>query len=396
MSYSIWPYPIVRLKSNKEDLLSKRHPWVYSGALLEPPKSPLVRLANAKGQIIAVGTASFVNPIAIRIFRWNDEPLDKAFFRSRFDNAILMRNILGLNEANVGCRWISGEGDLLPGLVVDRYGSAIVVQVGTLGLEALRNIWLPELMDVAQSAGINVFVERSQRGRKEEGLSAENRILKGSVAQPVVIHEGNALLSVDILKGQKTGIFLDQREHRLALGRMSYNCRVLNVFGYTGGFSIHAGLGGASAVTTLDISQHALNQAERDWELNGLDPMKHTLLHGDAFEIMRNLKSKLYDRVIIDPPAFAKHHKDTSNAFKAYKDMFRIGAQVTAPNGIIGCFSCSQHLNRTRFQEAVWTAMLEVGRETQVIANLGQPMDHPYAINHPEGAYLKGVWMRIY
>lgn len=395
MCDTTWPYPIVYLKPGKEDILSKRHPWVYSGALLEPPCSPLVRLANASGQVLAVGTASSSSPIAVRVFRWSDEPLDKDFFMVRFEHALSMRRILGLDGPNFGCRWIFGEGDLLPGLVVDRYGMAIVIQVGTLGLEALRHIWLPLLLDFGKAAGVTVFVERSQGGRKEEGLNIEKRIIKGSLAGPVTIHEGNALISVDIFGGQKTGIFLDQREHRLTLGRISSGCDVLNVFGYTGGFSIHAGLGGAKTVTTLDISKQALNQAEQDWLMNGLDQSRHIRLQGDAFDLMRGLRLKSYDRVIIDPPAFAKHHKDLSNAFKAYKDVFRLGARVTSPGGILGCFSCSEHLNRSRFQEAVWTAMLEAGRETQVLAHLGQPMDHPYMLNHPEGSYLKGLWLRM-
>ena len=172
-------------------------------------------------------------------------------------------------------------------------------------------------------------------------------------------------------------------------------CRVLNTFGYTGGFSIHAGLGGAEQVATLDISAQALDQCEKDWAANGLDPALHTRLEGDAFEIMRELKPGSFDRVIVDPPAFAKQRKDVEKAFKAYKDVFRLGARATAPGGMMMCFSCSQHLDRIRFQEAVWTALLEAGREAQVLAHLGQPGDHPYGLNHPEGFYLKGLWLRV-
>ena len=390
-----WPYPIVRLKPGKESLLSKGHPWVFSGALAELPSSPLVRLADAAGNILAVGSASPTNALAVRIFRREEAPLDEAFFRGRLERALEGRRLLGLDGPEAGCRWVFGEGDLLPGLVVDRYGQALVLQVGTAGLEALREVWWPILQELAKARGITVFVERSQGGRKEEGLAPVNRLLKGSLAGPVVIREGQALLSVDLLKGQKTGFFLDQREHRLTLGRMSRGCRVLNAFGYTGGFSIHAGLGGASEVATLDISIPALDQAEADWASNGLDPARHQRLQGDAFELMRTLEPGSYDRVVVDPPAFAKQRKDVDKAFKAYKDVFRLGARATAPGGILGCFSCSQHLERSRFQETVWTALLEAGREAQVLAHLGQPMDHPYALNHPEGFYLKGLWLRM-
>ena len=392
---SHWPYPILRLKPGKEALLSKHHPWVFSGALQEAPHTRLVRLADASGNVLAVGTASPRNPLAVRIFRFEDAPLDGAFFRERFQAAVALRRTLALDGPTAGCRWVFGEGDLLPGLVVDRYAQALVLQVGTAGLEALRETWWPELQSLAKELGITVFVERSQSGRKEEGLEVVNRLLKGSLGGPLTIQEGAAKLTVDLLKGQKTGFFLDQREHRLTLGRVSRDCRVLNAFGYTGGFSIHAGLGGAAEVATLDISAPALDQAERDWVLNGLDPAHHTRLQGDAFELMRGLEPEAWDRVVVDPPAFAKQRKDVDKAFKAYKDVFRLGALATRRGGMLWCFSCSQHMDRARFQEAVWTALLEAGREAQVLAHLGQPADHPYALDHPEGFYLKGLWLRV-
>ena len=278
---------------------------------------------------------------------------------------------------------------------MDRYAHALVIQVGTAGLEALRELWWPILFELAKAEGVAVFVERSQSGRKEEGLQPVNRLLKGSLGGPVTIREGAARISVDLLKGQKTGFFLDQREHRLNVGRVSRDARVLNAFGYTGGFSIHAGLGGASEVATLDISAPALDQAERDWAANGLDPAKHLRMQGDAFELMRGLEPQAWDRVIVDPPAFAKARKDVPAAFKAYKDVFRLGARATAPGGLLWCFSCSQHMDRARFQEAIWTALIEAGRQAQVLAHLGQPIDHPYALDHPEGFYLKGLWLRV-
>ncbi|HJU82625.1 MAG TPA: class I SAM-dependent rRNA methyltransferase [Holophagaceae bacterium] len=390
-----WPYPILRLKPGKEGLASKRHPWVYSGALQSPVGSPLVRLVDASGSVIGVGTASPSNALAVRLFRFDDAPLDEAFFRERFESALALRKDLGLWLPDGGCRLVFGEGDGLPGLVVDRYGSALVIQVGTAGLEALRELWWPVLFELGKREGCTVFVERSQAGRKEEGLEPVNRLLKGSLAGPVVIREGAAKLSVDLLKGQKTGFFLDQRNHRIRLGALSEGRRVLNAFGYTGGFSIHAGLGGAAEVATLDISAAALDQCEADWALNGLDPAGHTRLEGDAFELLRGLEPESWDRVIVDPPAFAKQRKDVDKAFKAYKDVFRLGARATAPGGMLWCYSCSQHLDRVRFQEAVWTALLEAGRDAQVLAHLGQPEDHPYALNHPEGFYLKGLWLRV-
>ncbi|HET8714850.1 MAG TPA: class I SAM-dependent rRNA methyltransferase, partial [Holophagaceae bacterium] len=339
--------------------------------------------------------ASPTNPLAVRLFRFEDAPLDEAFFRSRFEAALALRKQLGLWDPEGGCRWVFGEGDFLPGLVVDRYAEALVIQAGTAGLEALRETWWPVLLELGLREGCTVFVERSQSGRKEEGLPPVNRILKGSLPGPVLIREGAARLSVDLMKGQKTGFFLDQRAHRLELGRLSEGQRVLNAFGYTGGFSLHAGLGGAAEVATLDISAPALDACERDWAANGLDPAAHTRLEGDAFELMRQLPEGAYGRVVVDPPAFAKRRQDVPQAFKAYKDVFRLGARATSPGGLLWCFSCSQHLDRIRFQEAVWTALLEAGRDARVIAHLGQPQDHPYALNHPEGFYLKGLLLAL-
>ncbi|HEX9082151.1 MAG TPA: class I SAM-dependent rRNA methyltransferase [Holophagaceae bacterium] len=390
-----WPYPLLRLKPGKEALLSKRHPWIFSGAVAEPAPAPLVRVADASGNVLGVGTASATNPLAARIFRFDDGPLDEAFFRARLESALALRKTLGLWDSQGGCRWVFGEGDGLPGLVVDRYAHALVIQVGTAGLEALRDAWWLVLWEISKREGLTAFVERSQSGRKEEGLDPVNRLLKGSLAGPVTVHEGAAKLSVDLLRGQKTGFFLDQRAHRLQVGAHAEGCRVLNAFGYTGGFSIHAGLGGATEVATLDISAPALDQAERDWAANGLDPAAHLRMEGDAFELMRQLEPGAWDRVIVDPPAFAKQRKDVDKAFKAYKDVFRLGARATAPGGLLWVFSCSQHLDRARFQEAVWTALLEAGREARVLAHLGQPADHPYALNHPEGFYLKGLWLAL-
>ncbi|HET8715475.1 MAG TPA: hypothetical protein VFM16_06610, partial [Holophagaceae bacterium] len=185
-----WPYPLLRLKPGKEALLEKRHPWILSGALAEAPSGPLVRLADAQGKVLAVGTASPTNPLAVRLFRFEDAPLDEAFFRGRFEAALALRKQLGLWDPEGGCRWVFGEGDFLPGLVVDRYAEALVIQAGTAGLDALRETWWPVLLELGLREGCTIFVERSQSGRKEEGLPPVNRILKGSLPGPVLIREG--------------------------------------------------------------------------------------------------------------------------------------------------------------------------------------------------------------
>ena len=392
-----WPYPSVTLKRERQALASGRHPWIYSGALKQPPSGPLVRVLDDRGQCVGVGTANPQGALAVRLFRCGeDAPLDEAFFSQRLSSALALRQALGLLDDPQGaCRLVFGEGDGLPGLVVDRYADALVVQVGTAGLEACRPQWWPALEAVGESLGARRFVERSKAGRKEEGLAPSNRILKGSLPGPVIIREGQALMSVNLLTGQKTGTFLDQREHRLALGRVSAGARVLNVFGYTGGFSLHAGLGGAQHVTTLDISQAALDLAQADWALNGLRPEAHLAMCGDAFELMRQLRPRSYDRVIVDPPAFAKQRKDVDRAAHAYRDVFRLGAQLTQAQGMLWCYSCSSHMDQARFAQVVSAALREAGRQAQLLAHLGQPPDHPCALEHPEGFYLKGMWLRM-
>jgi 23S rRNA (cytosine1962-C5)-methyltransferase len=386
---------VVRLRRGKEGMLSRRHPWVFSGAVGAAPSASVVRLADANGQVRGVGTASASSALAFRCFRFEDAPLDAPFFQARLERALSLRDAVGLDGPGMGCRWVFGEADGLPGLVVDRYARALVVQVGTAGLEALRPVWWPVLRALALARGVDVFVERSKAGRKEEGLPVIEGLIEGDLSGPIEVQEGPARLSVDLLKGQKTGFFLDQRPHRLALGRVSAGCKVLNAFGYTGGFSIHAGLGGAAEVTTLDISAPALAHADADWARNGLDPTRHITLAADAFDALRALPQASFDRVIIDPPAFAKQRKDVERAFKAYKDVFRLGALLTKPGGFLWCFSCSQHMDRARFQEAAWTATLEAQRDAQVIDHLSQPHDHPCHLNHPEGLYLKGLWLRV-
>lgn len=390
-----WPYPAVELKPQKHNLIQKRHPWIYSGALIHPPQSHLVRILDQRGQVVAVGTANPTQSLAVRIFHYQDKPLDATFFQHRFEHAIALRDQLGLNTPNAGCRWVFGEADGLPGLVVDRYAHALVIQVGTAGLECTRDIWWPILYALARERGITVFVERSKGGRKLEGLPPSNRIIEGSLGGPVTIHEGPVTMSVNLLKGQKTGTFLDQRAQRLNLGKLASDAKVLNVFGYTGGFSLHAGAGGAQHVTTVDISKRALDLASADWTNNNLPQDKHTALCGDAFDILETLPSTHYDRVIVDPPAFAKQKKDLPNATRAYQRAFSHGAKLTSPGGMLWCYSCSSHIHRERFQEIVWSAIRDAHRQAQVIAHVGQPADHPFLLDHPEGHYLKGLWLRF-
>jgi len=389
------PYPIVRLKKDKDSLVGKRHPWIFSGALQSLPDEPLVRIADSQGSIFAVGmTSSQGMSIAIRILAYEDVRIDEDFFYKIIEKSISYRQLLGLLSIERACRLVNAEGDGIPGLILDQYSHVWVLQSTNSGIEKLRDLWLPAIYRIGSAFGALVFVERSNSGRKNENLQVVNSLLKGSLSGPVEILEGHARLSVPVMTGQKTGIFLDQAASRLKLNRLASSMDILNLFGYTGAFSIQAGLGGANHVTTVDLSKAALSIAEKDWLNNGLDPVRHTVVESDVFDFVRDKTSK-YDCVIVDPPAFAKQKKDIPSAFKAYKDIFRESSKLVRPGGLLWVFSCSHYFDADRFQEVVWTSLLESGREGSVFEHLGANWDHPYNINHPEGTYLKGLLLGL-
>lgn len=381
--------------------LKAGHPWVFKRGLEHVPKLPAGSVVDLTegSRFVARGYYDPLSAIAVRVLTRNpNETIDAAFFARAIKGCWDARQqLIDFSKGDTDAfRVVHGEGDGLPGVVVDLYAGFAVLKLYSAGLTPYRPLIVEGLK--AAIPGLKGIVGRDEVVRDDEGEDGRGtgKVLWGAEApQPLTITERGAKFLVDVYQGQKTGFFLDQREHRLSLGRVSQDARVLNVFGYTGGFSIHAGLGGASEVATLDISTAALDQCDRDWAANGLDPADHTRMEGDAFELMRELEPEAWDRVIVDPPAFAKARKDIEKAFKAYKDVFRLGARATTPGGLLWCFSCSQHLDRIRFQEAVWTALLEANREGQVLAHLGQPMDHPYGLNHPEGFYLKGLLVRV-
>ena len=389
------PYPIVRLKKDKDSLVGKRHPWIFSGALQSLPDEPLVRIADSQGSVFAVGmTSNEGMSIAIRVLSFEDVRIDEEFFFKAIEKSISYRQLLGLFSINRACRLINAEGDRIPGLIIDQYSHVWVLQSTNSGIEKLRELWLPAIYRIGTSHGALVFVERSNSGRKTENLTIVNSLLKGSLSGPVEIQEGEAHLSVPVMTGQKTGIFLDQAASRLKLNKLASSLDILNLFGYTGAFSIQAGLGGARHVTTVDISKVALSLAEKDWINNGLDPNRHSIIESDVFEFVRK-QTSTFDCVIVDPPAFAKQKKDIPSAFKAYKDIFRESSKLVRPGGLFWVFSCSHYFDTERFQEVVWTSLLESGREGSVFEHLGAHWDHPYNINHPEGTYLKGLLLGL-
>lgn len=387
-------YPIVRLKESKSHLISKQHPWIFSGAVQGDLPFPLVYIADAQGEIVATGLSSNnQSSIAVRILAYEKLIVDTPFFLKRLSLAIDGRKALGLYQPDTACRLVNAEADGLPGLIIDQYADALVIQVHTAALEALRDIWLPAFYTFGESLGIKVFVERSTSGRKKEGLQNINNLMRGSLSGPVVIREGSTHYSVNLLSGQKTGLFLDQKDNRLLIRDLSTNKMVLNVFCYTGGFSLQAAQGGARSVTSVDISAAALESLKTDWIVNNLSGNSEVICD-DAFNYLRNEKRK-FDIVIIDPPAFAKEKKDVSNAFKAYKDLFREGSKLVGAHGLLCVFSCSQYMPEDRFGEALWSALLESGRHGKILKHLGPSLDHGYDVNHPEGRYLKGLLIQL-
>jgi 23S rRNA (cytosine1962-C5)-methyltransferase len=290
-------------------------------------------------------------------------------------------------------RMVNGEGDFLPGLIVDCYGKTFVLQCLSAGMERLKGL-LTHLL-VTDFLPQSIFERSDAASRKEEGLSEASGLLHGKeVPDQIEIEESGCRFEVDVKRGQKTGFYLDQRENRSTLQGLSDGKKVLDCFSYTGAFSIHAGLGGAKEITLIDSSEEALNLAEVNLDLNLLGQVPHQVIRGDAFKVMRTLEEG-YDIVILDPPPFAKKKGHVRTASRGYKDLNLQAFRLLKPEGLLLTFSCSHHISWDLFQKIVFAAALDSGKRVQLLVRRGQPIDHPINLCHPEGEYLKGLICRV-
>jgi 23S rRNA (cytosine1962-C5)-methyltransferase len=384
----------VVLKPGRDAPVRAGHPWIFSGAIASgldgaEPGEP-VGVHAASGRFVAGGYANPRTPIAIRVVTLEDEPVDAALVRRRLDEALALRARMLPAELRA-YRVLNGEGDRLPGVVVDRYDDWLVCQLLTAGAARLAPALVDALRERLAPRGV---YERSEGGvRAEEGLPGARGVLAGEEPPArLAIDEDGARFLVDVLHGQKTGFFLDQRESRRRLRRLARG-RVLNAFAYTGALAIAAALGGAEHVTSVDTSRPALALAEAAWAENGLAPERAAFEVADVFEYLRDGTNR-WDVVVLDPPPFVRRRRDVGSGLRGYRDVNLHAFRRLAPGGILVTSSCSQHLSRPAFRDVVTAAAADAGRPAQIVAEWGHPPDHPVALAHPEGDYLKVLLLR--
>ena len=388
--------PRVILARGREGPVLGGHPWVFSGAVsavdgaVEP--GAVVAVEGADGHFLGRGTFSSRGAIAVRLFVRTDRALDDALVRERVAAARTLRGALLPADVNA-YRLINGEGDGLPGIVVDWYDGFAVLQLQTAGAERLGPFMDEALQTLCAPAGIH---ERSEGTvRREDGLRDRTGWRWGEEAPEVVtVLEHGLSFLVDVRGGQKTGFFLDQRDNRALVRRLASGRHVLNVFAYTGGFAVAAGVGGAESVVSVDTSAAALDLAGRNWAANALDAERSQLVKADAFEFLRGRQDRV-DLVILDPPAFAKRRRDLAAAVRGYREINRQALLRLATGGWLVTCSCSHHVSVDTFRVAVMTAAAEARRTVQIVRQLGPGVDHPVAVAHPQGDYLKGFLLRV-
>jgi 23S rRNA (cytosine1962-C5)-methyltransferase len=380
----------VYLKPGREKSVRNRNPWIFSGAVSHiegcTENGQPAEVFSAGGEFLAAG---YVNPesrIPCRILSWERIAVDRALIERRIRDAAALR--VGVLDSADSCRLVNSEGDFLPGLVVDRYGEGVVFQVLTAGMERFRADIVDIIGDMLSPAFI---VERSDvSSRLDEGLAERLETVRGSVDSPVEIRESGLAFRVDVLRGQKTGFYLDQRDSRRLIGGLAKGRRALDLFSYTGGFGVYAAAGGAAEVTLVDSSGPALDLARANMERNGFGSLPAEYFREDTFRFLNGAK-KQWDMIVIDPPAFAAHKAQIEKAARGYKDLIFRALGVLAPGGILAAFSCSHHISRELFRQIVYAAVVDSGRTAQVIAQTSHPADHPVDICHREGEYLKGI-----
>lgn len=389
-------YPRVVLKKGKEKPLLRGHPWVFSGAVekVEGDVSPgdIGEVYSREGHFLGIGHLNPHSQIILRVLTQKKEELNIDFFRERISKAAVLREKWLKGKTNA-YRLVNGEGDFLPGLMVDCYGGIFVLQCLTAGMERLKGL-LTDLI-VRDFRPQSVYERSDVATRREEGLSESSGLLFGKeVPDRIEIEEFGCHFRVNVKRGQKTGFYLDQRENHFSLEELSHGKRILDCFCYTGAFAIHAGLGGAKELTLIDSSEEALGIAEEHFDLNRLKEIPHQLIRGDVFEVMRGLESR-YDIIILDPPPFAKRKGHLTSASRGYKDLNLWAFRLLKKEGLLFTFSCSQHISWNLFQKIVFSAALDAGKKVQVLSRRGHPIDHPVNLCHPEGEYLKGMICRV-
>lgn len=411
------------LKHKKEESVKRFHPWVFSGAIdrmldeegaeVQPEEGDWVEVVSKAGDFLGIGQYQ-IGSIAVRLFTFGNEEFGEEFFLQRLQSAYDLRKSLGLiRPDNNAFRLVHGEGDGLPGLIIDVYDGTAVMQAHTQGIHYIREALAEDLMRVAGADIRNVYYKSETtlsykseaRQTAEDGVNGyliidgkkvedreEGKALEASISDVAI--ENGLKFHVDWLKGQKTGFFVDQRENRALVEKFSKGRKVLNMFCYTGGFSFYAMRGGAELVHSVDVSQQAINFTNNNVKLNYPDDPRHEAFCEDAFHYLDRMGDQ-YDLIILDPPAFAKHRKVLHNALQGYRRLNAKAFEKIQPGGILFTFSCSQVVTKDDFRCAVFSAAAQSGRRVRILHQLHQPADHPINIYHPEGEYLKGLVLYV-
>jgi len=387
--------PVVRLRAGKEHPVRAGHPWIFSGAIdgldagLEA--GTVVTVRDAAGGFLARGYANPRCAIAVRVLTRRDEPIDRSFVRARLERALAWRRRC-VDAGTDAFRLLNGEGDGLPGFIVDVYAEFAVLQALTAGAERLKPSLLESLAELLPRRG--VFERSSGAVRREEGLESIDAVAQGEPPpERVEIRERGHRYLVDLRAGQKTGFFLDQRANRAVAEELARDARVLNAFCYTGSFGVCAGKGGAREVVSVDTSARALALAEENWRLNGLGANAR-FVGEDVFRWLRSTDEP-FDLLVLDPPALVKHRRDVIQGGRAYKDLNLQACRRAAPGALLLTFTCSQHVDALLFRKIVHGAVVDSGRSAQIVRTLGPGPDHPTSLAHPEGEYLHGLVLRL-
>jgi 23S rRNA (cytosine1962-C5)-methyltransferase len=390
-------YPSLRLKPGKERSLQRLHPWVFSGALAQDikhtPEGEIVNITDINGTYLATGYAQH-GSIAVRVLSFVEQPIDLSFWKNTFERSLDLRKKLGLiGNSQTDCfRLMHGEGDGIPGLVIDIYNGTAVIQCHTSGIYKQIHIIADALKEVCNE-WLKAIYDKSSETLHGSVDNAMNGFIFGQADSPY-IKENGMMFKVDWETGQKTGFFLDQRENRQLLGRYAKGKTVLNTFAYTGGFSVYALMNGAKQVDSVDVSKNAIQMLNENMSLNDPKASNHMGEAADTFSFFK-ANDRLYDIVVLDPPAFAKSVNARHNALMGYKRLAIEGLKKVEKGGLLFTFSCSQVVDSHTFNQTMLASAIEVGRNVKVLHRLTQPPDHPVNIFHPEGEYLKGLVLYV-
>ena len=392
-------YPIIKLRKGKDEAVKRYHPWIFSGAIETAAPNlqagDLVTVVDYKNEILGTGFAEAGN-IAVKLLAFDNTKIDSLFWKERLEKAFELRKMMGLvDNQHTNCyRLVHSEGDNLPGLIIDIYGKTAVVQAQTEGM-ALNIKSISDALLNIDGLDINSVYNKSSEAMQRMGKDAvDDGYLFGEKSDDYVLENDSKFL-IDWEEGQKTGFFLDQRNNRDLVRKLAKGKNVLNTFCYTGGFSVTALRGGANKVVSVDCSKKAITACEKNIALNGFDVVDNPSVTEDAKLFLQNMNQGEFDLIILDPPAFAKNHKSLHRGLQGYKFINTEAIKKIKEGGLLFTFSCSQAVDKAQFQSVVMSAAIEAGRKAQIIFQLDQPEDHPVNIFHPEGAYLKGLVLKI-